>query len=300
MAYSQVRLLRGLPSSWVARLRPWVQGLRLLSVALLLVALLRPVAQNRGAPQKSEGIDIMLAIDTSGSMRALDLDADKPLRERRTRLGVVQDVVQRFVERRQNDQVGIVVFGAQAFLQAPLTLDHDMVATLLSRMQIGMAGDATAIGSGLLAAASRLSKSKAKSKVVVLLTDGQNNAGSISPNKAAEVAQSLGVRVYTIGAGSRGEAPFVLPGGRVEYQQVSIDEDSLTHIAALTGGAYFRAEDSQALEAIYEEIDHMEKTAIESNNLFDVEERFATLVFLAMLLVLAEVVLLGTRLARLP
>jgi Ca-activated chloride channel family protein len=196
-----------------------------------------------------------------------------------------------------------VVFGTEAFTQCPLTLDHGIVATFLERIDIGMAGEATAIGSALGTAVKRLKDSEARSKVVVLLTDGRSNAGSLSPRKAAEIARTLGVKVYTIGAGTRGKAPFLVDsffGKQVVYESVEIDETTLREIAESTGGRYFRAEDGSALEAIYDEIDEMETTEITMSSYMEYNERFHWFVLPALGLLLAEVVLLGTRFRKLP
>jgi len=295
--------LKRLAPSRTLLLRRLVQATRLVTVALLLVALARPQTGRSQSRVLTEGIDIMLVVDTSDTMRALDLDAHKPLQLRRNRLQVVGDVVEEFVKKRENDQIGLVVFGEEAFTQCPLTLDHGVLATFLDRLEIGVAGTATAIGSGLGRALQRLEKSKAKSKVVVLLTDGRNNAGSVTPQKAAEIAKSLGVKVYTIGAGTRGQAPFIREtpfGNQVVYDDVAIDEVTLKQIATTTGGAYYRAEDADALAAIYDQIDKLERTQIEMKQYMEYHERFAWWVTPALVLLLLELLLLGTRLRKLP
>ena len=252
---------------------------------------------------RTEGIDIVLVIDTSGSMQALDLDASRRIADRRNRLDVVKGVVDEFVKKRDDDQLGLVVFGAEAFTQCPLTLDHGIVATFMERIEIGMAGDATAIGSAVGTAVKRLKDSDAKSKVIVLLTDGRSNAGSLSPTKAAEVAATFGIKIYTIGAGGQGKAPFIVDsffGKQVVYQDVEIDEETLRKIADLTGGKYFRAEDEEALKQIYEEIDQLEKTEITMSSYMEYNEQFRWFVIPALGLLLLEVVLLGTRFRKLP
>ncbi len=304
LAYSRAGLLRTLPASYAPYLRRGVEALRLVTLLLLVVALLRPIDGNAQAPLTSQGIDIVLALDVSGSMRALDLDTSTPVALRKTRLDVVKDVVAEFIPKRPSDQLGVVVFGLDAFVQAPLTLDHDMLLALLEDVELGMAGDGTAIGLGLMAALKRLEHSKAKSKVVILLTDGVNNAGDVTPKRAAEVAQALGVRVYTIGAGTRGRAPYIVSspifGKSVQEEEVHIDEASLTAIAQETGGAYFRAVDQAALLAIYEKIDALEKTVVETRFFGELKDRFGPLVLWAIGLLLLEVALLGTRFARVP
>lgn len=301
--FSNLDTLKRLRPSRSLVMRRAVMGLRVLVLVLLALAMARPQTGRTQTQVRTEGIDIVLVVDTSGSMRALDLDADRPIARRRNRLEVVKNVVETFVSKRDNDQVGIVVFGSEAFTQCPLTLDHGIVGTFLERLEIGMAGDATAIGSALGTAVKRLKESEAKSKVVILLTDGRSNAGSLSPVKAAEVAATFGIKVYAIGAGTRGKAPFVVDsffGQKVVYENVEIDEDVLTKIALETGGQYFRAEDSSALEQIYDQIDELEKTEITMHSYMEYNEQFRWFVVPALILLLAEVLLIGTRFRKLP
>ena len=301
--FSNIRVLERLTPSRTLVLRRLVMGLRVLTVALLLMAMARPQTGRRQTQVRSEGVAIVLVLDTSGSMQALDLDADRAINRRRNRLEVAKAVVDEFIKKRQDDEVGLVVFGREAFTQCPLTLDHGIVATFLERAEIGMAGDGTAIGSAIGIAVKRLRDSQAKSKIMVLLTDGRNNAGSLSPRQAAEVAQTFGVKIYTVGAGTRGKAPFVVDsffGKQVVYQNVEIDEETLQEIAAKTGGAYYRAEDKAALGEIYAEIDQLEKTEITTHTYMEYNERFRAFVIPAMGLLLLEVLLLGTRFRKLP
>lgn len=301
--FSSIKNLKRLRTSSRIPLRRMVEGLRLLTVLLIVIAMARPQTGRTQTKVHTEGIDIVLALDTSGSMQALDLDSGLRIARRRNRLQVVKDVVTKFIEKRETDQIGMVVFGEDAFTQCPLTLDHGIVATFLDQVEIGMAGDRTAVGDALGTAVKRLTKSKAKSKVVILLTDGRNNAGSLTPRKAAEVAAAYHVKVYTIGAGTRGPAPFLqegIFGTRVVHQEVPIDEATLKEIAGITGGAYFRAEDSDALSEIYDHIDEMEKTEIEMEQYMEYNERFAWLVIPAIFLLLLEVLLLGTVFRKVP
>lgn len=301
--FSNIKTLVRLHPSKTILLRRLFQGLRILCVALLMIAMARPQTGRTQTKVSTEGIDIVLVLDTSGSMQALDLDAQRRISDRRNRLEVVKEVVDKFVKKRDNDQIGLVVFGEEAFTQCPLTLDHGIVATFLDRIEIGMAGDATAIGSAIGTAVKRLKDSEAKSKVIVLLTDGRSNAGSLSPLKAAEVAAAFGVKIYTIGAGSRGKAPFIVDsifGKQVVYQDVEIDEKTLREIAEKTGGSYFRAEDEAALDDIYEQIDQLEKTEITMSSYMEYNEQFRWFVIPALSLLLLEVVLLGTRFRKLP
>ncbi|MDY7095728.1 MAG: VWA domain-containing protein [Acidobacteriota bacterium] len=301
--FSNIRILQQIKTSRTLFLRRLVMALRVITVALLIVAFVRPQTGRSHTQVRTEGIDIVLVVDTSGSMRALDLDSDRQISRRRNRLAVAKGVVEEFIERRPNDQIGLVVFGEEAFTQCPLTLDHGIVSTFLEQLEIGMAGDATAIGSALGTAVKRLKDSEAKSKVIILLTDGRNNAGVLSPAKAAEVAETFGVKVYTIGAGTRGQAPFIVDsffGKQVVYEDVELDEESLQAIAERTGGAYFRAEDEEALQAIYGQIDELETTEITTDTYMEYNERFRWFVLPAVFLLLLEVLLLGTRFRKLP
>lgn len=277
--------------------------LRMLVLALLLVALARPQSGRAGTKVRAEGIDIVLAVDTSGSMRALDLDDSANLAARRTRLAVVHDVVKKFVTGRPNDQVGLVVFGESAFTLCPLTLDHDMLQESIGRLEIGMAGNATAVGDGLGIALKRLERSKATSRIVVLLTDGRSNAGELTATQAAAMARALGVKVYTIGAASTGPAPVLMDtpfGPQVGEVKADLDEASLRQIAETTGGQFYRATDAAALEAVYAQIDRLEKTALEGTTFRDYDEHFALAGWPALGFLLLELVLASTWLRRAP
>ncbi len=301
--YSSLETLQRLRPSRTVILRRFVEGLRLVVVALLILAMARPQTGRKHTEVRTEGIDIVLVLDTSGSMQALDLDADRPINRRRNRLEIAKAVVDKFVQGRKNDQIGLVVFGSEAFTQCPLTLDHGILATFLERVDIGMAGDATAIGSAVGTAVKRLRDSEAESKVIILLTDGRNNAGSLDPRKAAEIAETFDVTLYAIGAGTRGKAPFVVDsffGKQVVYESVEIDDEVLEEMAVRTGGAYFRAEDKEALQSIYDEIDQLEKTEITTSTYMEYNERFPWFLLPAVALLVFEVVLLGTRFRKLP
>lgn len=303
LRFSSLDTLSRLKPSRSLLLRRLVLGLRVLTVALLILAMARPQTGRKQTQVRTEGIDIVLVLDTSGSMRALDLDADRAIARRRNRLDVAKAVVEEFIKKRDNDQIGLVVFGDEAFTQCPLTLDHGIVATFLERIEIGIAGEGTAIGSALGTAVKRLKDSEAKSKVIILLTDGRNNAGSLNPAKAAEIAKTFGIKVYTIGAGTRGKAPFLVDsffGQQVVYEAVQIDEEALEGIAKETGGAYFRAQDESALASIYDEIDQLETTKISTDTYMEYNERFRFFVLPALAFLLLEVVLLGTRFRKLP
>lgn len=285
------------------RIRFGVQSLRFVTLALLVIASARPQIQRAERKVYAEGIDIMLAVDTSGSMQALDLDANKPIRLRRTRLQVVRDVVSDFVQRRPGDQIGLVVFGEWAFTQCPLSLDHQVLAKFISELVVGVAGRSTAIGDAIGIAIKRLRESKAKSRILVLLTDGQNTAGQLDPQKAAKIAKTYGIRIYTVGAGTRGEAPVIqngLFGPQVTQIEASIDDEALGQIAETTGGTYFRAEDSESLEEVYAQIDALERSQLERNTVREYEDRYAGWVLAALILLLIEIGLRATWLRVIP
>jgi Ca-activated chloride channel family protein len=281
---------------WVRleRTLPWMRATALL---LLVVALGRPQSGARIENVSTLGVDIVIALDISGSMRAEDFQPDN-------RLTVARDTVERFVERRPADRVGLVVFAALAATRCPLTLDHEMFRELLSTVEFApREQDGTALGMGLATAVNRLRESKAKSRVAVLVTDGVNNTGEIGPVAAAEAAAALGVKVYTIGVGTQGYAtiPVDTPWG-IQRQQVEVelDEDLLREIADETGGQYFRATDAQALESIFETIDQLEKTEIESRIRILYSEMFPWALIPAVLIFLFERLLAATRLRRIP
>ncbi len=302
--FSQVQRTRKLPVPYRIHLRKIVVLFRILIIALLILGMARPQTGRKHTKVKTEGIDIILVLDTSGSMQALDMEPDVSIQHRANRLEAAKRVVEMFVKNRENDQIGLVVFGLDAYTQCPLTLDHGVLTTLLKRAEIGMAGDSTAIGSAIGTAVKRLTKSKAKSKLILLLTDGRNNSGTLNPRKAAEVASTFGIKIYTIGVGTRGKAPFIVDRGffgkQIDYQDVDLDEDTLKEVARLTGGEYYRAEDAESLQKIYETIDKLEKTEIEVKTYLEYDEKFGFFVFPALGLLLLELVLLGTRLRKIP
>lgn len=276
-----------------ARLRGLPFLLRLLACALVIVALARPQQRNARIERSAEGLDILLVLDTSDSMRAMDFQPN--------RFESARTVAAEFVRGRISDRIGLVVFAAEAYTQAPLTLDYPFLLAMLREVQVGTLGDGTAIGTALATAVNRLKGSRAVSKVVILLTDGQNNRGEIDPLTAAEVAQALGVRVYAIGVGTRGMAPFP-SGGFLGPQMVpvEIDEETLGRVAERTGGRYFRATDEQALRSIYAEIGALEKTRVDERLYTDVAELFPWFLWPALLLLLLERLLAATRLRTFP
>jgi Ca-activated chloride channel homolog len=284
-----------------ARLGRWLPFLRLPAAALLIVALARPQVAHATTKIQASGVDMMLALDVSGSMQALDLQLDG---ERADRLTVVKSVVSKFIAARPNDRMGIIAFAGHPYLVSPLTLDHDWLRKNLDRIGIGTNEDGTAIGSALAAAVNRLRASDAKSKVIVLLTDGVNNAGSMRPSLAAKAAAALGIKVYTIAVGAEGRAPIPVIDDagrrRIVMGEVEVDEQTLRNIADTTGGAFFRATDTDSLVAIYHRIDALEKTTRTVNHYERREERFAWAALPAVALLLAELGLGATALRRAP
>lgn len=273
---------------------------RCAAMALFILALARPQSGIKSTEISTEGVDIMLCMDTSGSMQALDFKEDG---RRVPRLQVVKRVVNDFIKGRKNDRIGMVVFGQEAFTQCPLTLDYGVLLNFLEKVEIGMAGDSTAIGSALAICVKRLKDVQSKSKVIILLTDGRHNAGSITPATAADIATSFKIKIHTIGVGTEGEAPFLVDsffGNQYVYQKVDLDEDTLRDVAARTGGAYFRATNTKALEDIYRQIDAMEKTEVKIKEYMEYEELFAWLLIPGLALLLAEIVLTNTRLRKIP
>jgi Ca-activated chloride channel family protein len=267
----------------------------MLAVALLIVVLARPQSTNSWQNSSTEGIDIMLAIDISGSMRTQDLKPD--------RLEAAKDIAASFINGRPNDNIGLVVFSAESFTQCPLTTDHTVLLNLFKDIFSGMIDDGTAIGSGIASSVSHIKDSQAISKVIILLTDGSNNMGEIAPVTAAEIAKTFGIRVYTIGVGTRGEAPYPFQTAfGIQYQNVKadIDEPTLKQIAAITGGQYFRATDNASLKAIYSEIDRMEKTKISVQEFSKKQEEYKHWAILVFALLLVEILLRNTLLRNIP
>lgn len=274
--------------------------LRCLALVLLIIALARPQSGTKASEVLTEGIDIMLCLDTSGSMQALDF---KWKDKRHNRLEVVKNVVSDFIKGRTNDRIGMVVFGEEAFTQCPLTLDYGVLLNFLDQVEIGMAGDSTAIGSALGTCVNRLKERESKSKVIILLTDGRNNAGSLSPQTAAEIADTYAIKTYTVGVGTAGEVPFLVDtlfGKKYMYQRVDLDEETLKEIATITGGSYFKATNTEALEEIYKKIDKLEKTKVEVKEYMEYEELFGWFLLSALLCTLIEVILRNTRFRKIP
>lgn len=275
--------------------------LRVLAVVLLIIALSRPLAPVADSKIQSEGIDIVLAIDCSTSMLAEDFKLGG---QRQNRIEVVKNVVRDFILGRKNDRIAIVAFASRAYTVCPLTLDYGWLMDNLDRVKTGLVEDGTAIGSGIATSLNRLRDVKAKSKVIILLTDGRNNTGKISPLTAAEAAKALKVKVYTIGAGSKGPVPYPVKDffGNTVYQpvQIDIDEDTLRKIADMTGAKYFRATDTESLRKIYKEIDGLEKTAIEEKGYMEYNELFGIFLILSLSVLFLEIVLSNTILRKIP
>ena len=285
-------LLKHSPMEYLRHL-PFV--LRCLVLVFVVFALARPQKSDTWSNRTTEGIDIVMSIDISSSMLAEDL---KP-----NRLEAAKKVATEFVSSRPNDNVGLVAFSGESFTQCPLTTNHAELINLLAGLKCGMIDDGTAIGSGLATAVNRIKDSKAKSKVIILLTDGSNNRGQVSPVTAGEIAKTFGIRVYTIGVGTRGKAPypFKTPYG-TQYRDVdvNIDEGILQQIANITGGSYFRATDNKSLKAIYEEIDQMEKTIIQVSEFSKKEELYHWFALIAIALLLVELALRNTLFKSIP
>lgn len=260
--------------------------LRVAVIVLLSLALARPQLSNRWSKESTEGIDIMMALDISGTMQAEDL---KP-----NRLEAAKAVATDFVIDRPNDQIGLVVFAGESFTQCPLTTDHAVLVNLFKSVKFGMIEDGTAIGLGLANAINRMKDSETKSKVVILLTDGSNNRGEIDPQTAAEIAKTYGIRVYAVGVGSHGQArvPVQTPMG-TQYMMMDseFDEETLRQIASTTGGAYFRATDNSSLKKIYEEIDQLEKTKLRVREFSKRTEHFAPFLIAAVMCLLLEIII---------
>lgn len=274
--------------------------LRGLCLILLVLTAARPQFYNVSREIRSPGVDIVMCIDTSGSMQALDFELNS---EPVTRLTAVKKVVSDFIRKREVDRIGLVVFGEEAFTQAPLTLDKGLLLGLVEQMTIGMAGDRTAIGSALAIGGKRLKDLKAKSKILILLTDGRHNAGDLTPEQAAEAVQTLGVKIYTIGVGGQGPAPFrvkALIGTRIVRRKVDLDESTLKRIADIGGGKYFRATDTEGLAEIYDIIDRAEKTEVKVKEFFHFRELYPYFLIPALILLGLEIFLKSTILRTVP
>lgn len=292
---STIGAFRGRKVSWRTRLCWLPFALALLAFISGVVALARPQSSNAYSTESTEGINIVLALDISGSMLAKDLQPN--------RFEAAKSVAGEFVSSRPYDNIGLVVFAGESYTQCPLTTDHAVLLNMINSVEMGLVNDGTAIGSGLATAVNRLKEIKEGSKVVILLTDGTNNSGTIAPVTAAEIAASFGIRVYTIGVGTMGEALYPIQTYLgVEYvsMPVEIDEASLKQIASATGGQYFRATDNNSLHQIYEEIDQLEKVKLKVESFTQKEELFPPYLWAALILLFAALLLRSTLFRRMP
>lgn len=281
--------------TWKVRLRHIPFILRMMIISLIIIILARPQSSDHWQKSSTEGIDIVLAMDISTSMLAQDLQPN--------RIEAAKSVAASFISGRPNDNIGLVVFAGESFTQCPLTTDHTILLNLLKEIRCGMIEDGTAIGLGLANAVSRLKDSQAKSKVIILLTDGSNNRGDISPVTAAEIAATFGIHVYTIGVGTKGEAPVPIQMAYgIDYIRVpvEIDEETLRKIAGVTDGKYFRATNTSKLKEIYAEIDDMEKTKISVQEYSKKYEEYAVFALIAFILLCIEILLRNTIFRTIP
>ena len=294
--FSNVSGVKDLIPSGLAPYYPILYGLRIVIILLLIVALARPQSRQGDESISTEGIDIILTLDVSGSMEARDFMPN--------RLEAAKKVAAEFIRGRKHDRIGLVIFAAQSATQTPLTVDYEVLLMLLDKIQIGIIQeDRTAIGMALANSVNRLRTSQAKSKVIILLTDGMNNAGEIDPLTAANLAKAINVTIYTIGAGTKGMAPvpvYTMLGKQYGLRPVEIDEETLQKVATLTGGQYFRATDEKSLAKIYQEIDRLEKSKIDVKQYKDYIELFPYCVYAALGLLCVEILLAHTRFRKVP
>ncbi|MCX7861372.1 MAG: VWA domain-containing protein [Bacteroidales bacterium] len=295
IVFSTASVLHQHKKSWKIFAHHVLFAMQILSIILIIVALARPQTSNTWKDVETEGIDIVISLDVSGSMLARDFKPD--------RLEASKDIAAEFINNRPNDRIGLVIFSATSFTQCPLTTDHTALINLFKSIKYGLLDDGTAIGDGLATAVARIKDSDAKSKVIILLTDGVNNAGSIDPYTAAEIAKTFGIRVYTIGVGSLGQAPYPVQtpfGTQLQMMKVEIDEPLLRKIADITGGKYFRATDNDKLRQIYNEIDQMEKTKLLVHEYHKRKEEFPLLLIIAAALLLFKTLCNYTLFKKLP
>jgi len=303
LRFSDISVLKQIRPSRSLRARHLVFILKAAAIALIILALARPQSGKRNRDITTQGVEIMLAVDVSGSMRAEDFRPNN-------RLYVAKQVVADFIKGRESDQIGMVIFAGRSFTQCPLTSDYGILLSFLENVQIGMVEDGTAIGMALANCVNRIKDAKAKSRIVILLTDGQNNKGEIDPVTAAKIAQSFGIKVYTVGVGREGGAPIPVndpffgktyargPDGRLFLTQM--DEATLKEIAHITGGRYFRAVDKDSLKKIYQQIDKLEKTKIEIKQYMEYTELFQYALVMALFLLTLSILLENTRFRTIP
>jgi Ca-activated chloride channel homolog len=300
--FSDLSMIKKIPPSIFVRLRHVLLALRLIGFGLLVVALARPQKGHTDQEVSTEGVDIMLVLDISESMHALDFQPDN-------RLEVAKRTIRDFIHKRTSDRIGLVVFGARSYTKCPLTLDYNVLDLFISEITFTDFSFQTAIGTALATAANRLRASPAKSKVIVLLTDGSNNAGDIPPLTAAKAAGELGIKIHTIGVGKEGKVPMPVmvqnpftgeTKQQVQMMESDLDEKTLQEIAAATGGTFFRAHSAEKLAEIYDQIDKMEKTEIKTKIYTSFEEKFYLWLWAGFLLIMLELVLQHTRFRRIP
>lgn len=284
VTYSSLKIFSEIPKSWKERVNNAPVLLRSVAIGLLIIALARPQTYSSTQNITTEGIDIVLCLDMSGSMTSEDL---KP-----NRIDAAKAVAAQFIKERPNDRIGLVIFGRQAFTQCPITIDHTVLLNLLNKVKLGMVPpDGTAIGNAIADAVGRLKDGQSKSKVIILLTDGENNAGQVDPLTAAEIAKTYGVRVYTIGVGTNGSAPYPVQtpfGVRYQMVPVQIDTTLLSKIANITGGEFFRATDNRSLDEIYQKIDQLEKSKVKVTSYRNTTELFSGWLDAGLILLLLE------------
>ncbi len=290
-----------LPKSFFVTLSRVLVSLKYIALILLIIGMARPQSGTQKSEITSKGINIILALDLSESMAALDFKKDNQIV---TRLDAVKNVVKDFIIKRSGDRIGMVVFGSNAFTQLPLTRDYNTISFMLSKLRIGAAGPSTAIGDAIGISLKRLKDVKSKSNIIILLTDGKSNSGEIKPEIAADIAREQKVKIYTIGVGSRGKAPFLVKNvfGRDQYayQRVDIDIDMLKLIASKTNGEFFKAENTKSLDQIYNMIDKLEKTEVKVKKWIEYKEYYLYFLIPALILLCIYILLSNTRLMRIP
>ncbi len=301
MGISDLSSANRIKPSLFVQTRRLVPFLKYFVLCLLIAAIARPQWGTKRTTVLTEGVNIILAVDLSESMAALDFKRKGKIVNR---LEAVKGVVSEFISKRSGDRIGVVVFGTEAYTQIPLTRDYNTIETLLNRLEIGAAGKSTSIGDAIGISLKRIEDIESKSNIIILLTDGRSNSGELSPETAAEIAVQKEVKIYTIGVGSRGKAPFLIKhpvfGDQYVYQRVDIDEDTLKEIAAKTDGIYFRAENIKGLESIYETIDKLEKTEVKVKTFAEYNELYNRFLIPAFFLLLLWITLVSTRYLRVP
>ena len=301
MRVSVLSSVKGLRKSWAVRFQWIVPALASTSLCLMIIALARPQWGVEQIDINSEGINIILAIDLSESMAALDFKQKGKIVNR---LEAVKGVVNEFISRRTADRIGMVVFGSEAYTQLPLTRDYNTIVTILNHLEIGAAGKSTAIGDAVGIALKRIRDIDSKENIIILLTDGRSNSGELSPEIASEIAAEKKVKIYTVGVGSHGKAPFIVQhpvwGEQYVYQEVDIDEETLKQVASKTGGLYFRAQDTEKLQEIYRTIDSLEKTEVKTRIHAQYKDLYVYPLMAGLFLTFVRLVLANTRFLRIP